>query len=80
MHAFSSPYTANLFSPHSIAAITNIFSFSMARKSDGEEDIAMVEVTNAAASSMFSPNMWVRKPFRTPRRDHIDTARQNTLP
>lgn len=80
MHAFSTPHTANIFVSHRIAAISNIFNNSMARKSDGEEDIAMVEVTNAAASSLFSPNMWVRKPFRTPRRDHMDTARQNTLP
>jgi hypothetical protein len=41
----------------------------MTRKSDGEEEVALVDVDNAAASSLFSPNMWVRRPSRTPRAD-----------
>ena len=37
------------------------------RRSDGEEDVALVDVDNAAATSLFSPNMWVRRPARDPR-------------
>jgi len=34
------------------------------KKGDTEEDVALVDVDNAAAASMFSPNMWVRRPSR----------------
>ena len=44
----------------------------MARRSDGEEEVALVDVANAAASSLFSPNMWVRRPSRTPGAYHMD--------
>jgi len=44
----------------------------MARRSDGEEDVALVDVANAAASSLFSPNMWVRRPSRTPGAYHTE--------
>lgn len=51
----------------------------MARKSDGEEEVALVDVANAAATSLFSPNMWVRRPAsRTPRPDADDAAERNT--
>jgi hypothetical protein len=43
----------------------------MTRRSDGEEEVALVDVSNAAASSLFSPNMWVRRPSRTPKADHM---------
>lgn len=32
------------------------------KRIDVEEDVALVDVDNAAAASLFSPTMWVRKP------------------
>ena len=52
----------------------------MARRSDGEEEVALVNVANAAATSLFSPNMWVRRPSRVLRPDPNDAAELNTHP
>ncbi|KAG7671838.1 hypothetical protein Ndes2526B_g07251 [Nannochloris sp. 'desiccata'] len=50
----------------------------MTRRSDGEEEVALVDVANAAASSLFSPNMWVCRPSRTPRAYRMDEGEPNT--
>lgn len=47
----------------------------MARRSDGEEEVALlVNVSSAAATSLFSPTMWVRRPSRDLRAFEDDVA------
>ena len=65
---------ARLLSPAGCLLVLNS---RMTRRSDGEEEVALVDVANAAASSLFSPNMWVRRPSRTPRADHNEDGQSN---